>query len=117
LGLAFQIVDDILDFTASDEVLGKPAGSDLASGNLTVPTLYAMQEYPQLVDLIATEFADPADLEAALSLVRNSTGITKSRELAKHHAQLALAQLAGLDDSTSLQSLGDLTDYVLKRLY
>jgi all-trans-nonaprenyl-diphosphate synthase len=117
LGLAFQIVDDILDFTASDEVLGKPAGSDLASGNLTAPTLYAMQEYPQLVDLIATEFEDPADLDAALSLVRNSTGIARSRELAKHHAQLALAQIAGLEDSTSLQALGDLTDYVLKRLY
>jgi all-trans-nonaprenyl-diphosphate synthase len=117
LGLAFQIVDDILDFTASDEVLGKPAGSDLASGNLTAPTLFAMQEYPQLVDLIATEFEDPADLAEALSLVRQSTGIAKSRELAKHHAQLALAQISDLAPSTSLQALIDLSDYVLKRLY
>jgi all-trans-nonaprenyl-diphosphate synthase len=117
LGLAFQIVDDILDFTASDEVLGKPAGSDLASGNLTAPTLYALAEHPQLVDLIATEFEDPADLATAIGLVMNSEGVAKSRALANHHAQLAVAQLKGLAPSDSLQALIDLSDYVLKRLY
>ncbi len=117
LGLAFQIVDDILDFTASAEVLGKPAGSDLASGNLTAPTLYALQEYPQLTELIATEFEDSADLEKALSLVHDSQGIAKSRALAQHHAQLAVAQLTDLPDSASLQALVEMADYVLKRLY
>jgi all-trans-nonaprenyl-diphosphate synthase len=117
IGLAFQIVDDILDFTASAEVLGKPAGSDLASGNLTAPTLYALQEYPQLVELIATEFEDNADLEKALNLVHDSSGIAKSRALAQHHAQLAVAQLTDLPDSASLQALIDMADYVLKRLY
>lgn len=43
LGLAFQVVDDILDFTQSSELLGKPQGQDLASGNLTAPVLYALQ--------------------------------------------------------------------------
>ncbi len=117
LGLAFQIVDDILDFTASAEVLGKPAGSDLASGNLTAPTLYALQEYPQLTELIATEFEDISDLEKALSLVHESEGIAKSRALAQHHAQLAVAQLTDLPDSASLQALVEMADYVLKRLY
>ncbi len=117
LGLAFQIVDDILDFTASAEVLGKPAGSDLASGNLTAPTLYALQEYPELGELIATEFVDAADLERALGLVRQSEGIAKSRALAQHHAQLAVEQLTDLPDSVSLQALVDMGDYVLKRLY
>jgi all-trans-nonaprenyl-diphosphate synthase len=117
IGLAFQIVDDILDFTASAEVLGKPAGSDLASGNLTAPTLYAMQEYPQLTELIATEFEDSADLEKALSLVHASEGLAKSRALAQHHAQLAVSQLTDLPDSASLQALVDMADYVLKRLY
>ena len=55
LGLAFQIVDDILDFTSTDEVLGKPAGSDLKSGNLTAPVLYAMAEKPFLTSLIERE--------------------------------------------------------------
>jgi all-trans-nonaprenyl-diphosphate synthase len=117
LGLAFQIVDDILDFTASDEVLGKPAGSDLASGNLTAPTLYAMEEHPQLVELISTQFEDEADLTKALSLVHNSEGIARSRALASHHAQLAVAQLTDLAPSASLQALVDMADYVLKRLY
>ena len=117
LGLAFQIVDDILDFTASAEVLGKPAGSDLASGNLTAPTLYAMKEYPKLIELIATEFEDGADLEQALSLIHSSEGIALSRALAHHHAQLAVEQLKDLPDSTSLQALVEMADYVLKRLY
>jgi all-trans-nonaprenyl-diphosphate synthase len=117
LGLAFQIVDDILDFTASDEVLGKPAGSDLASGNLTAPTLYALEEYPQLAQLIASQFEDEADLAKAIDLVQASSGIARSRELAYHHAQLAVAQLSDLPPSTSLQALIDLSDYVLKRLY
>ncbi len=117
LGLAFQIVDDILDFTASDQVLGKPAGSDLASGNLTAPTLYAMEEHPKLVELIATQFADQTDLDKALSLIHNSQGISRSRALASHHAKLAVAQLTDLAPSTSLQALVDMADYVLKRLY
>jgi all-trans-nonaprenyl-diphosphate synthase len=117
LGLAFQIVDDILDFTASDEVLGKPAGSDLASGNLTAPTLYALEEYPQLAELIASQFEEEADLTRAINLVKESEGIARSRELAHHHAQLAVAQLGDLPSSTSLQALIDLSDYVLKRLY
>jgi all-trans-nonaprenyl-diphosphate synthase len=117
LGLAFQIVDDILDFTASADVLGKPAGSDLASGNLTAPTLYALEEYPQLAELIASQFETETDLTKALDLVRESQGIARSRELAHHHAQLAVSQLADLAPSQSLQALIDLSDYVLKRLY
>ena len=57
LGLAFQIVDDILDFTSSTDTLGKPAGSDLKSGNLTAPVLYALEEKPMLLTLIEREFA------------------------------------------------------------
>jgi all-trans-nonaprenyl-diphosphate synthase len=117
LGLAFQIVDDILDFTASADVLGKPAGSDLASGNLTAPTLYALEEYPQLAELIASQFETETDLTKALDLVRESQGIARSRELANHHAQLAVSQLSDLAPSQSLQALIDLSDYVLKRLY
>lgn len=117
LGLAFQIVDDIFDFTGSTQVLGKPAGSDLASGILTAPVLYAMEEKPYLEVLIEREFSEENDLEQALAIVRDSQGILRSKELAKKHAHQARKHLDSLETSDSSCALSELTDYVLSRLY
>lgn len=65
-----QVVDDILDFTQTEEQLGKPRFQDIASGNLTAPTLYAMKKSPALVELIESEFMEEEDaLERAVALV------------------------------------------------
>lgn len=117
LGLAFQIVDDIFDFTSSTEGLGKPAGSDLKSGNLTAPVLYALEEKPYLEELIDREFAQEDDLEQALALVRDSQGIQRAKDLAAYHAKAAIKYLSDLPPSDSRQALIKLTDYVLNRSY
>ena len=67
----------------STEQLGKPQGQDLASGNLTAPTIFALQREPALRDLIETRFEDPSTLQRALSMIAMSDGIDAARDLAK----------------------------------
>ena len=117
LGLAFQIVDDIFDFTGSTKILGKPTSSDLANGILTVPVLYAIEEKPYLQVLIEREFSEEGDLEEALDIVKNGNSITRTKELATTYAQAAKKNLECLTVSDSSQALSELTDYALSRLY
>ncbi|MCW5316979.1 solanesyl diphosphate synthase [Nostoc sp. KVJ3] len=116
-GIAFQIVDDILDFTSTTDTLGKPVGSDLKSGNLTAPVLFALAEKPSLEALIDREFAQEGDLEQALALIQDSQGIQQARELAAQHAKLAIEHLAVLPPSESHQALINIAEYTLSRLY
>ncbi|MCL2930838.1 MAG: solanesyl diphosphate synthase [Trichodesmium sp. MAG_R03] len=117
LGLAFQIVDDILDFTSATESLGKPSFSDLKNGNLTAPTLYAFEEKPALEKILERELAQDGDLEEAIQLIKDSLGIKRSQELATKYAKMAVEYLQSLPDCDSRQALINLTDYVLSRLY
>ncbi len=117
LGLAFQVVDDILDFTGNDQQLGKPAASDLASGYLTAPVLYALEEKPSLAELIEREFAREGDLEVALDLVRDSNAIEKSRDLAEDFARDSRNAIKWLPESASKNALMELPEFVLSRLF
>jgi all-trans-nonaprenyl-diphosphate synthase len=117
LGLAFQVVDDILDFTGSDQQLGKPAASDLASGYLTAPALYALEERPALAVLIEREFSQQGDLDQALELVRGCEAIPRARQLAEGFAREAHGALDWLPSSEPRSALRALPDFVLSRLY
>lgn len=72
--MAVQVVDDILDFTQTAEQLGKPRYQDIASGNLTAPTLYAMQKCPELHTLIEGEFLEEGAVERAVALIEQHGG-------------------------------------------
>jgi all-trans-nonaprenyl-diphosphate synthase len=118
LGLAFQVVDDILDFTQSTEQLGKPQGQDLATGNLTAPAIFALRSSAaeELEGLIDEEFQEEGSLQRAIQLVQESGGIAAARKLARQEADMALENLTGLPDSPAKRSLELMVEYVLDRL-
>ncbi|EPB73521.1 hypothetical protein ANCCEY_07386 [Ancylostoma ceylanicum] len=87
LGIAFQLVDDLLDFVASADVVGKPVAADLKLGLSTGPVILAAQQYPELNVLMARKFAECGDVDRARDIVLNSDGIERTRQLARQHSQ------------------------------
>lgn len=116
LGLSFQVVDDILDFTQSTEQLGKPAGSDLAKGNLTAPVIFALENEPRLREIIETEFCEAGSLEEAIEMVKEGGGIRRAQELAKEKADDALKNLQCLPRSGFRSALEEMVMYNLERI-
>eukprot|EP00878_Enallax_costatus_P002271 GHUV01002445.1.p1 GENE.GHUV01002445.1~~GHUV01002445.1.p1 ORF type:complete len:405 (+),score=81.67 GHUV01002445.1:198-1412(+) len=117
LGLAFQVVDDILDFTQTAEQLGKPQGQDLASGNLTAPVIFALRRSPELESIIQSEFTENDALQQALELVNSAGGIQAARDLAEAEADLARRALTCVRDCPAKRSLELMVDYVLDRIH
>lgn len=115
IGLAFQLVDDMLDFTVSSDEFGKPAGADLKLGLATAPVLFAWEEYPELGKLIKRNFDQEGDVELAWGLVLKSQGLAQTRKLAQSHCQKAISALSQLPDSQAKTALIQLTEKVLDR--
>nr|UNJ16453.1 prenyl transferase [Boldiaceae sp.] len=117
LGVAFQIIDDILDIISSGSILGKPEGSDLKNGNLTAPCLFTLFKTNYIKNIIKREFSEYNDINIILEEIKKGKGILKARDLAAEHLQASLNCLKELDKSDSKQELHNLTEYILNRLY
>jgi len=115
LGLAFQVVHDLLDLTGSSASLGKPAGADMAEGHATAPALYALEEHPELGELIRRKFKWDGDVPKALELTLNSQALQRTADLATSHAQKAAEAIGVLPPSAARDALLRLCADVLNR--
>ena len=115
-GLAFQVVDDILDIVATDEHLGKPSGNDLHEGIYTLPVIRALdtKDGPQLRDLLGGTVSD-ANIRSALQLVQASGGVEEALDVARHYAQQASNSLEALPPTTATAALGVATAHLIDR--
>ncbi|HXM96854.1 MAG TPA: polyprenyl synthetase family protein [Candidatus Dormibacteraeota bacterium] len=119
-GLAFQLVDDLLDFTASSKQLGKPVLSDLKEGKVTLPLIFAMEnghrEARELVKRVLEEKEfNSVRPETIVALVHDSGALERTRNLAHEYAQKAKACIEGRGDSEYTRALMTLPDFILDR--
>jgi octaprenyl-diphosphate synthase len=120
LGIAFQLVDDVLDFTSNEKVLGKPVGSDLREGKVTLPLIYALQEGTaeerQLVETVLKDGNyDQVPFRRILSLIERHRGIDRVRERAQSFTDKARAIVTEFPESPYQRALAALTDLVTDR--
>nr|UTI67591.1 decaprenyl-diphosphate synthase [Kerria lacca] len=107
VGIAFQLVDDMLDFISSSDAMGKPTAADLKLGLATAPVLFACEKFPELNPMIMRRFQEPGDVEKAFELVHKSQGLEQTRFLAKKHCVEA-ARLANIITESPYQKGVDL---------
>ncbi|MCG7899351.1 MAG: polyprenyl synthetase family protein [Candidatus Thiodiazotropha lotti] len=120
LGIAFQLVDDALDYHSSNEEIGKNVGDDLAEGKPTLPLIQAMkksdqQQRQRLATII--ENGGLEEIDFVLQAIHNSDAISYTQQLAQQHAELAKQALNHLPDSDYRLALADLADYSVARTH
>ncbi|HEY6232354.1 MAG TPA: polyprenyl synthetase family protein [Pyrinomonadaceae bacterium] len=119
LGMAFQVTDDLLDFTSTDEALGKGTGVDLLGGKVTLPLIYLIASEPAARDLVQTVMnsgnyasVPRRELHAA---VERTGALDRTRDRADEFARAARGALEGLPESEFRNSLAAIPDYVIDR--
>lgn len=118
LGMAFQIIDDIFDFTSDQLKLGKPVGSDLRNGLITLPSLYFLQDHPLDPDfrvLFTGEILSDERFTDLIERIQNSSAISSSRIEADSYVDRALANLDQLPASVERDQLRDLSLFITNR--
>lgn len=115
VGIAFQLVDDVLDFTSGANKLGKPTAADLKLGLATGPVLFACQQFPELHAMIMRRFSSKGDVDRAWQYVLQSDGVQQTKFLAQRYCQEAIRQISMLQPSAERDALIRLTEIVLSR--
>ena len=121
LGVAFQIVDDILDFVGDEHKMGKPVGSDLRQGTVTLPAIYLLESRPndsELRKLLQNDDADPdreKNIQSLVEMIANSTAIGSAKREAQQFVQQAKEALSIFPDNEYRRALMELAEYVIDR--
>lgn len=118
LGLAFQIMDDILDFTGDEARLGKPVANDLRQGIVTLPALIFLDSHPNhpvILEAIAKKHPADADIEQVVSQIRASGSLAHAHADARQFAREAQNALLVLPDTVHRQALAGIADYAVDR--
>ena len=120
LGIAFQLVDDILDFTSREKILGKPVGNDLREGKVTLPLIYALEtadaEERKLVEtVLADGNYDQVPFSKILHILNRHRGVERAQERAESFTEKARAIIAEFPESPYQRALAAVTDLVTAR--
>ncbi len=118
IGMAFQIVDDILDFTGEQKAVGKPVASDLRQGLVTLPAIYYQEGNPGDEDMKAVlngEFADEARMDRLVKAIRSSGAILQAFEEARGYVERGLEFLGQIPKSVEREALFELGNYIIDR--
>jgi geranylgeranyl pyrophosphate synthase len=116
--MAFQIVDDVLDFNGEQSEVGKPVGSDLLQGLVTLPAIYYAEDHPDDPDIICLTsgcYSEHERMERLVQAVRTSGGVEKSLDEARGYAGKALESLADMPGGVEHEALEGLADYIISR--
>lgn len=120
LGMAFQIVDDMIDYTEDSSTTGKPAGLDLRERKVTLPLIAALHRMPasarlEVAALFAADAPSDAQVERVATLVEDSGGLEYAQERALEYADRADEALASLPDGNAVRALSRVVRYVVER--